>query len=365
MGDQRRWLREGPDTPPPATDEFVVTSAPVPAWPVEPPAFATHFIPTAEPLSEPTTTLAERVAASSSATVATAPSGAPLRGFPREPRAGFADAHPDTAVASGTTVALLDTPTDVVPIVVTPARRQSGGRRRPQHAAPRTRRRSLRGDGGVDTGTTLALPAPPDAEEELSDRRATRAVARPRPRRRLMRRLGGVATTAATLLVSLLLFAAAGALFFIHLSIQPVLTGSMRPTYGPGWAVVSRSIPTTSVRPGMIVIFVPPGHASSYAHRVQTVKATDDGTVLTTKGDANQGVDPWHAVIKSTRIQQVVCAVPGFGQVMVWAKGPGMTVVLIVIAGLFVAVTGAKSIAKARSPKQHRSPYPSYAGSPR
>jgi hypothetical protein len=116
----------------------------------------------------------------------------------------------------------------------------------------------------------------------------------------------------------------------------------------------------------MIVIFVPPGHASSYAHRVQTVKSTGDGLVLTTKGDANRGVDPWHAVIKSERIQEVVWAVPEFGQVMVWAHGPGMTVILVVVAGLFVAVTGATSIRKARSPEQHRRTRTSqYAGSPR
>jgi signal peptidase I len=156
--------------------------------------------------------------------------------------------------------------------------------------------------------------------------------------------------TSVTLAVAALLFTAAGLLFFMHLSIQPVLTGSMRPTYGPGWAVISRSIPVNSIRPGMVVIFVPLGQAVSYAHRVVTVTGSPNDPVLTTKGDANPGPDAWHARIKAKSIQEVIWAVPGVGHLMVDAQEPVMTAILISLAGLFVAITGAKSTLRPRSP---------------
>lgn len=168
--------------------------------------------------------------------------------------------------------------------------------------------------------------------------------------RRALAKSSGVMATCVTLAVAAMLFSAAGLLFFMHLSIQPVLTGSMRPTYGPGWAVVSRSIPVTSIRPGMVVIFVPPGQSVSYAHRVLTVTGSPNNPVLTTKGDANPGPDAWHARIKAKNIQEVIWAIPGVGHLMVDAQGPVMTVILVSLAGLFVAITGAKSILRPRSP---------------
>ncbi len=153
-----------------------------------------------------------------------------------------------------------------------------------------------------------------------------------------------------TLAVSGLLFTAAGLLFFMHLSIQPVLTGSMEPTYGPGWAIVSRSIPTSSIRPGMIVIFVPPGHSASFAHRVVAVGGKPDRPVLTTKGDANPSPDPWHALIKAHSVQEVIWQVPDLGRLMVFLQGQGMTALLIILAGLFVVISGTKSILRRPPP---------------
>ena len=159
--------------------------------------------------------------------------------------------------------------------------------------------------------------------------------------------------------VSALLFSAAGLLFFMHLSIQPVLTGSMRPSFGPGWAIVSRSIPVRAIRPGMVVIFVPPGQSVSFAHRVISVTGSPNDPVLTTKGDANPAPDSWKAHIKASHIQEVIWAVPGFGRLMIAVRGPAMTEVLIVIAGLFIAITGAKSLLRPRS-----TPRPQYLYAP-
>ena len=116
-------------------------------------------------------------------------------------------------------------------------------------------------------------------------------------------------TTVLTLALSALLLGAAALLFFLHLSVQPVLTGSMRPTYAPGWAVVSRAIPVSAIRPGMVVIFVPPGQVGVLCppggDRVGPDRCS---RIITTKGDANPAADPWHARIAAHSIQQVVGA---------------------------------------------------------
>ena len=74
----------------------------------------------------------------------------------------------------------------------------------------------------------------------------------------------------------------------MHLGVRAVLTGSMRPDYGPGAVLLTQQVPTASVRPGMIVLFVPPGEHVEYAHRITTVTGPEDAPVITTKGDANK-----------------------------------------------------------------------------
>ena len=162
--------------------------------------------------------------------------------------------------------------------------------------------------------------------------------------RRALAKASGVMATCVTLAVAAMLFAATALLFFLHVSVQPVLTGSMRPTYAPGWAIVSRAIPVSAIRPGMVVIFVPPGKSASYAHRVMSVSGSPEQPVITTKGDANPAADPWHARISAHSIQQVVGGVPWLGNAMVAMHGGGLRIVLIVTAGLFVAISGTQVI---------------------
>jgi signal peptidase I len=156
-------------------------------------------------------------------------------------------------------------------------------------------------------------------------------------------------TVVLTLGLSAILLGAAAMLFFFHLSVQPVLTGSMRPTFAPGAAVISRSIPVSQIRPGMIVIFVPPGHSASFAHRVVTVSGPEGNRIVTTKGDANPAADPWHARISAPEIQQVVGSVPGLGSLMVAMHGGALRVVVLGSAGLFIAITGARAMLRTPS----------------
>ena len=146
---------------------------------------------------------------------------------------------------------------------------------------------------------------------------------------------------AAAIVVAAVSATVAVSVFTLHLGIRPVLTGSMRPDYGPGAVLLTRQIPTSSLRPGMIVLFVPPGEHAEYAHRITSVSGTADAPVITTKGDANKAADPWHARITASRVNEVVGSVPGIGRLLVLLRGPGQ-IILALAGGLLAAWAGAR-----------------------
>ena len=129
----------------------------------------------------------------------------------------------------------------------------------------------------------------------------------------------------------------------LHLSVRPVLTGSMQPTYGPGSIVVTEPVPVADLRPGMIVVFTPPGEHSEFAHRIVTVTGPRTAPIVTTKGDANRYPDPWHAQLSSAAVPRVVATVPWVGRLMVGLRG-SLQLLLIILGGLTVAVAGARRI---------------------
>ncbi len=133
----------------------------------------------------------------------------------------------------------------------------------------------------------------------------------------------------------------------LHLNIRPVLTGSMQPTYGPGALVVTEPVPVADLRPGMIILFTPPGEHAEFAHRIVTVTGSRTAPVITTKGDANRYPDPWHAQLTSATVPRVVATVPWVGRLMVGLRG-SLQLLLIILGGLTVAVAGARWILQPR-----------------
>jgi signal peptidase I len=132
-----------------------------------------------------------------------------------------------------------------------------------------------------------------------------------------------------------------------HLEVRPVLTGSMVPTYGPGALLITRTVPTADLHKGMIVLFVPPGEHAEFAHRITSVAGNPSLPVITTKGDANKAVDPWHAQLTSPTIPEVVASVPWVGRLVVGLRGP-IQLLLIVLGGAVVAVSGTRRILHSR-----------------
>lgn len=70
-----------------------------------------------------------------------------------------------------------------------------------------------------------------------------------------------------------------------------VRSPSMAPALGVGDLVLAERVPPADVRPGDVIAFQV-GAGTTVAHRVVGVRATDDGPVFTTQGDANETPDP-------------------------------------------------------------------------
>lgn len=124
------------------------------------------------------------------------------------------------------------------------------------------------------------------------------------------------------LATALLLLAVAA---FLALAVGPrvlgyqtstMLTGSMSPLINPGDIVVTRPVPVAEIKAGDIITYhIPVEDQRVETHRVTEITAKPDGTyVVQTKGDANNGADPWLATISSPTVDRHVLTVPYVGE---------------------------------------------------
>ena len=83
----------------------------------------------------------------------------------------------------------------------------------------------------------------------------------------------------------------------LHYRTATMLTGSMVPTINPGDVIVDVEEPATDLKVGQIISYhIPVDDHRVESHRVTWVHITKDGAVaFRTKGDANNGADPWTA----------------------------------------------------------------------
>jgi signal peptidase len=137
-----------------------------------------------------------------------------------------------------------------------------------------------------------------------------------RPRLTQLRRLAGQLVW---VLLSLLILSAAGLGIFIHTghgAVTPVLTGSMRPGIQPGDAVVTRSVPVSSLHKGDIIVFRPPGQTLARVHRIYSIAPAKGGVDVVTKGDANNAPDPWGRILLKGHTLKLAFVIPKVGYVV-------------------------------------------------
>jgi signal peptidase len=110
-----------------------------------------------------------------------------------------------------------------------------------------------------------------------------------------------------------------------------MLSGSMAPGIDPGDVVVDTPVAVGDVKVGMIISYhIPIDDHHVESHRVVSVEREPGGQVtVVTKGDANNGVDPWKATLQGDTVYQVRGVVPWIGKAIAFLRTPVLTTTLV------------------------------------
>ena len=149
------------------------------------------------------------------------------------------------------------------------------------------------------------------------------------PTARWAKALKGITRVTAT---SVMIGAAA---LFLFLAVGPrvlgyqtstMLTGSMAPVINAGDVVVSVPKPVSSLKTGDIITYgIPVEDQRVETHRIIEVIRTGDGTTaIRTKGDANNGADPWTAVLHGGTVHAHAATIPHLGTAIQALREPAL-----------------------------------------
>jgi signal peptidase len=148
-------------------------------------------------------------------------------------------------------------------------------------------------------------------------------------------------------------------LAFLALAIGPrlmgyqtltMLTGSMAPLINPGDVVVTVPVPAGEIKVGDIITYhIPVEDQRVETHRVTEVTPNPDGTIaVQTKGDANNGVDPWTATITGATVDRHLATIPHLGTIIRTAREPFVMNILmygaptVLVIGMLATIWGKK-----------------------
>lgn len=126
-----------------------------------------------------------------------------------------------------------------------------------------------------------------------------------------------------------------GVLGFAFLAIGPhvlgyrtstMLTGSMEPGIMPGDVVVTTPQPASEVAVGDVISYhIPIEDHRVETHRVVEVIHGEDGSIaVRTKGDNNDGADPWVATLEGDTVWEMQAVVPKLGSVVRTLRSPAV-----------------------------------------
>lgn len=123
-----------------------------------------------------------------------------------------------------------------------------------------------------------------------------------------------VTTVVMVIAVTAFLFLAVGPRIFGYQT-STMLTGSMSPMINPGDVVVSVPTPASELNVGDVITYaIPVEDKRIETHRVIEMITNDDGsTAVRTKGDANNGADPWTATLQGDMVDVQAATIPYLG----------------------------------------------------
>jgi signal peptidase len=148
-------------------------------------------------------------------------------------------------------------------------------------------------------------------------------------------------------LLALGMLAVGASIVLLELRLSPVLSGSMRPGIQPGDLVVTAPIPIAELAPGDVISFFPPDSTEAVLHRLVSIEQREDGTWISTKGDANADVDPWGEIrLRGEGAWRLAGNVPFVGFVPIWSQG--LRGPVLVFAGVLLAIMAVRGSRHAR-----------------
>jgi signal peptidase len=123
----------------------------------------------------------------------------------------------------------------------------------------------------------------------------------------------------------------------------------MTGTYDRGSVVFDRVVPVSDLRVGDVITYTPPAGAGPdglLTHRIASISTDQFGHPLfTTKGDANDSVDPWTFTLDEPRQARVAFSVPYLGYVL---AALGISLVRVLVLGLPALLVAAGILARIR-----------------
>jgi signal peptidase len=123
-----------------------------------------------------------------------------------------------------------------------------------------------------------------------------------------------------------------------------VLTGSMAPTAPQGSLAVIQPKSREDLRVGDVLTYaIPVEDHRVVTHRVVEVRQSPKSTIVRTRGDANDAVDPWVAELTAPQVWTERFAIPGVGSALValrskWAQHLGQLAPFFLAIGVIRAI---------------------------
>ncbi|MDQ0032174.1 signal peptidase I [Arthrobacter bambusae] len=110
-----------------------------------------------------------------------------------------------------------------------------------------------------------------------------------------------------------------------------MLTGSMSPLINPGDVVVTVPVAVRDLKVGDIITYhIPVQDQRVETHRIIDLVVNNQGTAtVRTKGDANNGADPWTATLAGGQVDRQVFTVPYLGNAIRLLRDPVVLKVLM------------------------------------
>ena len=172
-----------------------------------------------------------------------------------------------------------------------------------------------------------------------------------------VRRLGRLAVNLA-LLLTVLAAAAWMVPAFLGYERYVITGGSMSGTFEKGSVVFEKPVPVEDLKVGDVITYLPPPDAGTshlVTHRIVRMTPGEHGTVLRTRGDANDGVDPWKFSLVSDTQPVVEYAVPHVGHAMIALADRETRMLLVGAPATLIALIALKELLTAlRRPRQSR-----------